>query len=67
MPTWKVFVTVIFAFVCLGLAFSVIVVPMTEGAGDHWVLWTLGLLVATAIAGVLFTLFLRSCDRSFGK
>jgi hypothetical protein len=67
MPTWKVLVTVVFAFVCLGLAFSVIVVPMTEGAGEHWVLWMLGLLAATGVMGTLFTLFLRSADRNFGK
>jgi len=67
MPTWKIFVTVIFAFTCLGLAFSVIVVPMTEAAGEHWLLWMLGLIAATAVMGLLFTLFLKSADRKFGK
>lgn len=67
MPTWKIFITVILAFVCLGLAFSIIIVPMTEAAGDHWILWMIGLTVATGVAGALLALFLRAADKKFGK
>jgi hypothetical protein len=67
MPTWKIFITVILAMICLGFAFSIIIVPMTEAAGDHWILWMIGLAVATGVAGTLLALFLRAADKKFGK
>lgn len=67
MPTWKILVTLVFATITLCLAIAVIVFPMTDGAGDHWLLWMLGLIGATAVMGTLFTLFLRSADRVFHK
>ena len=67
MPTWKVIVTMMFALVCTSLGFSVIIVPMTEAAGDNWLWWMLGLIAATAAMGFLFAMFLKSADRTFGK
>ena len=59
MPVWKVLVVVVLGCACLGLAFATLLVPMTiTSGGDRW-LWLGGLLVATAIVGTLFALFLR--------
>jgi hypothetical protein len=64
MPTWKVLLVVLFGFICLTLAFATIVVPMTDGGGEHPWLWTAGLLAATAASATLFALFLRNADRA---
>jgi hypothetical protein len=67
MPTWKIFIMLILTFATLGLAFSIIIVPMTEFAGDMWWAWMLGLTVATAAMGGLLMLFLKSADKKFSK
>ena len=67
MPTWKILITIVLGFICLSLAIAVIVFPMTEGAGDHWLLWMLALVAATGVMGTIFTLFLRSADRVYHK
>ena len=59
MPIWKVFLIVMLFVLCLCLAFSVIVVPMSLTAAEHRWLWLAGLLFATIGMGSLFTLFLR--------
>jgi uncharacterized membrane protein YozB (DUF420 family) len=59
MPAWKVFIVGMLAAACLGLAFATLIVPITIVTGnDRW-LWLVVLLVATALAGSLFVLFLR--------
>lgn len=64
MPTWRVFVILFMALVCLTLGFATIVMPMTEGAGDYkWHAFA-GLLVATGIMGFLLQLFLKASGRA---
>jgi hypothetical protein len=64
MPAWKVLFVVTFGCVCLALALSTIIVPMTVvQTGDRW-LWLAGLLAATVCMVTLFTLFLRWSDRA---
>jgi len=62
MPAWKVIFIAVVGLACLGLAFAAFIVPMTDI--EHRWLWCVGLLVATAVLGTLFTLFLRSADRA---
>jgi hypothetical protein len=65
MPAWKVLFTMVFALVCFALTLSCIIVPMTiEESGPRW-LWLAGLVFATIFMGTLFTLYLRSADRTF--
>jgi hypothetical protein len=65
MPAWKVMFIGAFACVCLALALATLLVPISHEGGDRWV-WTGGLLVATLLAGGLFTLFLRHASGSLG-
>jgi hypothetical protein len=63
MPGWKVFLIGVCACVCFGLAGATALAPMTHEGGERWA-WMGGLLVATLIAGALFTLFLRHASGS---
>jgi len=58
MAAWKVLFIGAYACVCLGLALSTIVVPLSHEGGQRW-MWLGGLLTATLCAGTLFAFFLR--------
>ena len=59
MPAWKVLIVAFLAIACLTLGFATLIVPMTMTTGGERWMWLGGLLVATAIMGTLFALFLR--------
>ena len=63
MPAWKVLFIGLLAGVCMALATATFVVPFSEEGGRRW-LWMAGLFAATAVAGGLFTLFLRSASHA---
>jgi hypothetical protein len=65
MATWKVLLIGLLACLCMGLATATFVVPFTEDGNQRW-LWMAGLLVATIVAGALFTLFLRKASGALG-
>src|SRR5207237_9260314 len=64
MPAWKVLFIVAFAFVCLGLALSTVIVPFSIVESEQKWPWLAGLLFGTVCSGTLFTLFLQSADRA---
>jgi hypothetical protein len=51
--------------ICLGLALSTIVVPMTLTVDQYKWVWFGGLLAGTLLMSTLFIVFLRHADRSF--
>lgn len=63
MPVWKVLLTGLFACICLALATLTVVIPLEYEGGKMW-LSLGGMIVATAVAGGLFALFLRSASAS---
>lgn len=67
MPIWKVFVVVLFGIVCLALTLATLIIPATVAEGTERWIWLAGLLAATLLMGTLFTMFLRSMDKSFGR
>ncbi len=64
MSSWKVLFIGLFACTCFGLVFATLVVPLALTAEDHWLLWFIGLLLASICMSTLFALFLRYADRS---
>ena len=63
MPAWKVLFIGAFACVCLGLALTTVLVPMSHEGGQRW-LWLGGLLAVTLCAATLFAFFLRHASGS---
>ena len=66
MPAWKVLLIAFMFVLCLSLATATVIVPLNFSGNERWY-WFGGLFVATILAGVLFTLFLRHADRSMDK
>jgi hypothetical protein len=67
MHAWKVLFIMVLACASLGLALATVVVPMTLSVDEGKWLWLGGLFFAAACTGTLFTLFLRSQDRTYGQ
>ena len=67
MPAWKVLFVMAFGCVCLALVLGTLLVPLVLTPEENKWLWFGGLLLGSICAVTLFTLFLRSADRSFGQ
>ena len=66
MPFWKVLLIVVMAAACFSLFLATIIVPITLQTDERWI-WLGGLAAGTLVMGTLFTLFLRSQDRTFKR
>ena len=67
MPAWKVLFVMAFGCVCLALVLGTLLVPLVLTPEENKWLWFGGLLLGSVCAVTLFTLFLRSADRSFAR
>src|SRR5262249_7231190 len=67
MATWKVLCVVAFGCASLALVIATIIVPLALTEADHKWLWFGGLLLAAVVVSTLFTLFLRSADRTYDQ
>jgi hypothetical protein len=65
MPTWKVVFIMLFGILCLLLVFGTLIAPLALTVEENRWPWFAGLLFASICMGALFTLFLKSADRSF--
>jgi hypothetical protein len=65
MPAWKVLFIMAFGCVCLALVLGTLLVPLALTPEENKWLWFGGLLLGSACAVTLYTLFLKGADRNF--
>ena len=67
MPAWKVLLILLMAILCFALAMATVVVPISlTDEQNRWV-WFGSFLAGTIVMGTLFTIFLRSQDKTFKR
>jgi heme/copper-type cytochrome/quinol oxidase subunit 2 len=63
MAIWKVLIIALLSCVCAGLTMATVAIPIAQTGQMFWV-WLSGLFLATVVAGVLLTFFLRYAGES---